>query len=177
MFKHNVNNIHWTTSSADRHGNISLYDSQYTRISNSLQQQLATIYRTDEKSIVVHVKPVQQQMGGSDCGLFSLAFAIDLASGVDPATISYNQSRMRLHLASCLAEKALRPFPRRKTEVRNRAPNIKLTVNVYCICRLPESFSKTMISCDHCVEWFHLRCVGLKRVKKTFFCPSCKPYR
>ena len=110
-------------------------------------------------------------MGGSDCGLFSLAFAIDLASGVDPATISYNQSRMRLHLASCLAEKALRPFPRRKTEVRNRAPNIKLTVNVYCICRLPESFSKTMISCDHCVEWFHLRCVGLKRVKKTFFVP------
>ena len=77
---HNVNNIHWTTSSADRHGNIFLYDNQYTRISNSLQQQLATIYRTDEKSIVVHVKPVQQQMGGSDCGLFSLAFAIDLAS-------------------------------------------------------------------------------------------------
>ena len=96
------------------------------------------------------IKPVQQQIGGSDCGLFSLAFAIDLASGVDSGTISYNHSRMRIHLAKCLAENFLRPFSKRKTEMRNRSPDIKTTVNVYCVCRLPESFAANMISCDNC---------------------------
>ena len=34
---------------------------------------------------------VQWQSGGSDCGIFALAFATSLCSGQDPTTTSYDQ--------------------------------------------------------------------------------------
>ena len=35
------------------------------------------------------------------CGLFAIAFAMEVAYGGDPAVVSYQQTEMRKHLVSC----------------------------------------------------------------------------
>jgi hypothetical protein len=32
---------------------------------------------------------------------------------------------------------------------------------LYCICRMPNDCTRSMIQCDSCEEWFHFRCVGV----------------
>lgn len=59
---------------------------------------------------------VQWQVGGSDCGLFSLAFATDLCHGIDPTNQKYNQGSMRQHYVNCLANGAMSPSPKLKRE-------------------------------------------------------------
>ena len=48
----------------------------------------------------------------------------------------------------------------------------------YCVCRGVDD-GTTMICCDaeNCsVQWFHTRCIKLKRVPKgNWLCPQCKP--
>lgn len=48
---------------------------------------------------------------------------------------------------------------------------------IYCTCRQPDN-GREMVACDSktCkIEWFHLDCVGLKKVPKgKWFCESCK---
>ena len=47
--------------------------------------------------------------------------------------------------------------------------------NVFCLCKKEEY--GTMIACENSscpIEWFHLNCVGLRRVPKgEWYCPSC----
>ena len=42
------------------------------------------------------------QNGNVDCGIFAIAYAIDIAAGNNPATIVYDQNEMRQHLLDCL---------------------------------------------------------------------------
>lgn len=55
--------------------------------------------------------PVQQQKNGSDCGIFSIAFATTLVYGQNPMNVTYNISRMRSHLLHCLKGGIMTPFP------------------------------------------------------------------
>ena len=47
--------------------------------------------------------PVHQQDGDEDCGDFAIAFAVELAFGGDPRTITYEQDCMRNHLEYCIS--------------------------------------------------------------------------
>ena len=80
--------------------------------------------------------PVHQQEGSEDCGVFAIAlYAVELAFGGDLRAVIYRQERMCSHLESCLCEGKLSPFPRGKISERKFA-----TIEVYCTCKLPESF-------------------------------------
>ena len=52
-----------------------------------------------------------QQIGGSDCGLFSLAVATSLCFEQDPSSVEYDQSQLRPHLTSCFLRKSMSVFP------------------------------------------------------------------
>ena len=62
---------------------------------------------------------MQVQSGTSDCGLFAIATAVEIATnGLDWSIKSMRQSpwgqgAMREHLATCLKNKMITPFPRR----------------------------------------------------------------
>ena len=62
------------------------------------------------------IKMTQRQQGGSDCGLFAIAYAVDLAMGTDPATIKYDQRAMRKHLIRSIEQGAITQFPRGTVE-------------------------------------------------------------
>ena len=68
-------------------------------------QLINTLYR---------YRPTQQQEGGSDCGLFAIAFAGVLASGCHPSSFKFKQSEMREHLRQCLVASQLSDFPTAK---------------------------------------------------------------
>ena len=71
---------------------MTVYDSKYSGdLDSSLTRQLALIYRaliTVEEDgvdphLIVHVLPVQQQKGSSDCGVYAISFAVHAALGDD----------------------------------------------------------------------------------------------
>jgi hypothetical protein len=55
---------------------------------------------------------VQQQSDGSSCGLYAIAYAVDIANDIDPKGVRYDENNMRSHLLYCLDRDILKPFPR-----------------------------------------------------------------
>ncbi len=53
----------------------------------------------------------QQQIGGNDCGLFALAFAISLCYKNVPSILFYDQISLRSHYVKCIENNEIQPFP------------------------------------------------------------------
>ena len=125
--------------------------------------------------LMYRYKQCQQQTNSSDCGLFAVAFAAVLASGGHPSSFRFHQESMRGHLHSCLQNGLLSSFPTRRIGRENR----KFTcfcriVPVFCNSRMPETFSREMIRCDQCLNWFHLDlCVPVANTCEKWFCKDC----
>lgn len=92
-------------------GQVDLYDSLHTRPNKdgTIVPQACLILHTSEPQLTLRVVNVGIQQGYDDCGLFSVAMAYDLCSGVDPSTKLYVQDQMS-HLHSCFNNKQRSPF-------------------------------------------------------------------
>ena len=132
----------------------------------------ADLLRCTERDITVNYVQVQYQSGGSDCGLFALAFATSIYNGVDPANVIYQQDEMREHLIKCLEEEDVTLFPQRGSRRANSKRICSIKLLVFCICRLPDD-GNTMIQCMICEEWFHARCVSVLDEHIDWYCQSC----
>ena len=174
----NDSGTHWITVSnlgcLPNHFNV--YDSiQRGDTSSRVKQQICALVYSDAKEIILKFPSVQFQKGGSDCGLFSIAFATSLCTGFDPSDLYYNQDLLREHLFKCVENKYLSPFP--CTMKKRPKSNSQQTIAVYCLCRQPEVEGESMVQCDKCDEWYHNDCItcpstcDMKSVK--WFCPNC----
>ena len=172
---------HWVTSASDETGEVTLYDSLFLGdISQDVQAQLASIYRTEKDIREVKVASVYKQKSGCDCGLFALAFAVDVAPGIDPSYVRYRQSEMRQHLLQCILKGTITSFPPfmpgergAVTDKRLRPAIVAIAVN--CICRLPEEFSSPTVSFLKCQKLVHMRCVKAEKLcSSTYLCASCR---
>ena len=71
---------------------------------------------------------VQQQKGDVDCGLFAIAFAVELASNNfnidDIQMINFDQEKMAEHLDMCLKGNEFEVFPKTICSDRRGYPNI-----------------------------------------------------
>ena len=79
---------HWvclsTISTTPSPGTVKIFHSMYCNAnSTSIEHACRMLMYPGEKVTIVNEK-VQRQVGGSDCGLFSLAFATDLCHGIAP---------------------------------------------------------------------------------------------
>ena len=122
---------HWVATSYHQ-DEIRLYDSKcFPNIHDSLQEQIALIYRevANGNTLTVNAIPVQQQTGGDDCGLFSIAYSYHAALGEDLLGITFDQSKMRDHLIACLNQKCLKPFP---PDLRRRGINRNKSISTLC---------------------------------------------
>ena len=125
---------------------------------------------------MVSYMDVQLQAGGSDCGLFALAFATSLCNGEKPEAVLYEQSSLRNHLFSGIMQQKLLPFPNKRKR-KPRQP-IDQWIPVFRVCRLIDDGRK-MIQCAHCREWFHVSCVQvetkyIKNVGLDWNCNACQ---
>ena len=106
---HNDANHFVTTSSLGNQ--INLYDSANMTPTSELTSQITAIYSPDDSIPEYFRAKIQaEQTGSTDCGLFAIAFATDLAFSNNPSTIVHDQANMRTHLQQCLEMKHLIPF-------------------------------------------------------------------
>ena len=134
-----------------------------------------TCCRHAPNKILINTMNVQMQVGGSDCGLFALAFITAVLNGQDPTFLYFDQEKMRQHLCECLEKCTPLPFPTIKLQKRRRHVLHTNVVPVFCDCRLPDNGSR-MVQCAGCLKWYHVKCAvenenELK--KKDWFCTHC----
>ena len=73
-------------------GYVMVYNSlPSTDISHQTKEQTASIRCCKEKDIHIAIQNVQKQQGGSDCGVFSVAFATSICAGDDSSRLNYIQ--------------------------------------------------------------------------------------
>jgi hypothetical protein len=110
---HNNAQLHWLLSTSIG-GTVKVFDSIYRVPNNSMRQQLRDVYRTKafDGAIQVQFPACQKQNGGVDCGLFAIAFAVELCELQDPALARFDQSKMRGHLKTCFEQGQFRRFPK-----------------------------------------------------------------
>ncbi|PFX15513.1 hypothetical protein AWC38_SpisGene20263 [Stylophora pistillata] len=94
---------------AGRIGYVIVLDSMMSPISQELQELAENLVGGNLKG--VRNVNVQQQQNGSDCGVFSIAFATCLVYGQNPLTVTFNISKMRSHLIRCLQSGIMDLFP------------------------------------------------------------------
>ena len=130
----------------------------------------------EETVLTVHVPYVQQQIGGKDCGVFAIAFALHLCLGQELADIRFEQSRMRQHLLRCFQKRKLEGFPQQqKTGVTLKSRLRIQEIRLYCTCRMPDTVAD-MVQCDNCDIWYHISCVGLTCLPQAspWHCRKCR---
>ena len=174
-----IRNNHWICVSTVgcQPSTINVFDSMYGFLDRQMKKLIADIMQTREKQIKVHYCDVQWQSGGSDCGLFAVAFATSICCGVDPTTVAFEQRFMREHFLDCLQTKTMTMFPVRNNLRRPKQPK-KENVSVFCVCRLIDDGTQ-MVQCSSCQEWYHQTCVRvpqhiLESEELEWQCASCK---
>ena len=102
-------NYHWVciSSVGCSDGIVSLY---HNIISKEVEEQALNLVGADSFSSL-NVDPIQQQRNGSDCGVFSAAFATALVHGVPPSLLEFDTTKLRNHLCECLKAGKLEMFP------------------------------------------------------------------
>ena len=116
--------------------------------------------------IIEEITGVQQQTNSVNCGLLAIAFATSLAFGEDPANVTYDSKKLRMHLIKYLDEKQMTCFPK-STEKRVLKCQSRLAaIELYCKCRMPYNESSTkyedrMVECSQCLEWYHVSCQNI----------------
>ena len=86
-------------------------------------------------AIQVTILPVQQQIGGVDCGLFAIAFLqFIILCKQNPMRVSFEPSRVRNHILKCLKTNHLEMFP--QTEHSKKIFKEKvIKLKLYCTYR------------------------------------------
>ena len=118
---------------------VCIYDSLKVSISLDTKKQICSLLQPQEMQLTLDLMNVQHQTNLSDCGLFAIAFATELASQQSPLLCELDTSKMRSHLLTRLNDGVLKPFPYKK---KRRCPfgsqvRKSIYVPVYCICHMP----------------------------------------
>ena len=106
-----VGGCHWITSTNidAQGGNLSyspntvrVYDSMMNlEVSLATQLDICHFLKPEADRIIFDVMNVDQQQNAHDCGLYSIAFATELAYGHDPVLPKFKAGEMRSHLLHC----------------------------------------------------------------------------
>ena len=102
---------HWIVISnifTSTKGQVDVYDTSYGEIDKSSRILIYSMF--DEPVQINLIQDMQKQVGGVDCGVFSIAIATSLVHGQNPVSVVYDQPLLRSHLVSCFEKLAMIPF-------------------------------------------------------------------
>ena len=111
-------NNHWLlTYQKVNNGPVYIVDSLKSKrtLNANMTIQISQLYNVDDNYINVIIPDVQRQNNSSDCGVFSIAFLIELLLtqfAVDISNIRFDHSLMRKHLLRCLNTETFSVFPK-----------------------------------------------------------------
>ena len=178
----NVERSHWIVVSnvGCKKAVVNIYDSAYNFLSLNTKKQICSLWQPSSDQVEFKLVNVQRQPNSSDCGLFAIANATELAHGRDPLLCTWNTCQMREHLFSCIERGKMEQFPLMRPRRIPVGKSYKKSVveNIYCTCRLPNDPTIAMICCDECGKWYHKRCEGIglnvNMKNKMWHCTTCK---
>ena len=116
----------------------------------------------------------------SDCVVLAINIAFEICGARDPCRLKFGRTNsIREHLATCLKNCMLGPFPDCGECRYKKKVYLTKTVKLYCMCRLPEEENVPMAKCGVCKQWFHKHCVNIPDVvftdsKVPWVCNACK---
>ena len=177
LHRGDIESGHWFVISTVncKEGYVNWYDSIYKDLDKESKQQICAIIKPACKQLIFQKCPSQNQAGGSDCGLFAIAFAVSICLGTNPSKFVYDQRKMRPHLIECLENQKFCNFPFSINTNWNKKKVIKIKENIYCICR--GLYDSEMVQCGICKAWLHHRCLDtstlLKIENDPHFCFEC----
>ena len=101
---------HWIAAATVRSEEhvVEIFDSIYDSVDDGTKRVILNIFGS--LAVPQNVK-IAKQTGVDDCGLYAIANATCVCFGQDPALMKFNQNLMRLHLAQCIDNKKITPFP------------------------------------------------------------------
>ena len=177
-----INGNHWVcvSNKFSPKGTVDVLDcSSGNGNSTSLKRQLAIILKCRSAFFRVRHVEVQRQTGYADCGIFAIAFAYTLCSGLDPHTIHYNQALMRPHFELCIDNEKFAMFLTSGQTTRKRLKFVKI-VDIFCTCRMPwdkdDVVRGPMVQCCKCKEWYRENCCNINMntyITKEYICDKC----
>ena len=90
----NAGGNHWITVEHTQSFSVNVFDSKFCTIPMDVNMQIAAFLCCTSSRITTRFHQTQSQIGSSDCGVFAIAFATDLAFGLKPASpITMNRIR------------------------------------------------------------------------------------
>ena len=60
-------------------------------VSDSTKVLLSRLVHTSQSHILIKVADVSKQHGKADCGIFTIAYIISIAFGIDPSLCTFDQ--------------------------------------------------------------------------------------
>ncbi|XP_078681624.1 uncharacterized protein LOC144916369 [Branchiostoma floridae x Branchiostoma belcheri] len=173
---HHNRRAHWVLSSYTD-GQVRLYDSIGADMTASLQVQLYQTYAAfsdQERNVLTIILPeVQRQKNVFDCGLFAIAWAVDIAQGQDVSSIGYDDRKMRSHLKKCLEQGRLTPFPHLTSQRKKVGFTRVSRISLVCRCKQEEGLGR-IEACGACQRIFHVSCLPVNPPSDgTWKCGDC----
>ena len=160
----NAGGNHWITVEHTQSFSVNVFDSKFCTIPMDVNMQIAAFLCCTSSRITTRFHQTQSQIGSSDCGVFAIAFATDLAFGLKPASHHYEQDTLRPHFLECLKSEQMTPFPSKK--IQPGKPKTEY-LYVYCHCRMPNDGEERMAECTVCKEWYHESCENIPQAVFT----------
>ncbi|XP_022087101.1 uncharacterized protein LOC110977364 [Acanthaster planci] len=111
---------HWVTI-CRRNNEVKLLDSKNEGLNSRLSSQILNLCGDKagrSSGLQVQLPVMHPQRGSSDCGLFAVAYATEVAFGGRPELTVFDQKAMRKHLKYCLESQKMKPFPRKNCAQR-----------------------------------------------------------
>ena len=156
-----VRSNHWAVVSTVgcQSGVVHVYDSLYKTVPKETENLIASMVHVPSSDLKIVMMDVEKQSNMSDCGVLAIAYAGNICRGMDPCTVRFDHSKIRPHLATCLENCQVSPFPILGDRVSvQRKPK---TVELHCSCRMPERDGEKFAECDSCHIWFHRHCMDI----------------
>jgi len=92
---------------------VRIYDSVFNSCDDEVELAVRNLFRADTAKVTPHINVMccQKQVGGKDCGVFSITFATAIVLGLNPGKVTFLQPVMRAHLVNCLSKGEIIMFP------------------------------------------------------------------
>ena len=178
---HHTGKSHWVTSvKLPNENNIHILDSaSNTKLTSSLEIQIATLYMKPNNSYNITFSKVQPQLTG-ECGIHAVANAVEYCLTKLIENVHFDREKMTTHCMQCLEAGEFTPFPKKgRTKGRLTVkPAKSIILTCHCICGLPD-FIEDLVQCEKvtCGKWFHFSCTDYninESSSKAWHCKSCK---
>ena len=88
-----------------------MFDSLFYNCDEETEYIIANLFQCGSKNLRIKIARSQKQKGGSDCGIYAIAFATAVAHGINPGKLKLKQEDMNAHLVHCLNEEHFTVFP------------------------------------------------------------------